>query len=1246
MLNHISSCNHPESAYTGSTIESMIDRTKELGIPYFAISDHGTLISILKSYNYASKHDMKIIPGVELYFKDDECKIIQNTPSQQIKYFKIIIHAKDQNAYQYLVKTTSDIGRKKVKIDENEFKLFNWEDLKQISKFNVTACTSDIECMVTKHLLVNNPKSGLEYYKKLKDIFGENFYPNILPFEQTQYWNAVIQLNAGNKTVQIPMNDKIETDAYKSAKAVELTRKHNKHKLLEAVYINNTRFKVAKEFRQISNTELIKTFQNLPSDLQTNANKFILALANKFDDLDRVLINNYSYYSTAEDQVVQNMKLGEEFRIQQKQHIRTIEEITPYLNTLGFDDNSIEKLVQNSYNWADKFKDFELKYNYKLPDCGQNVEQQLVDIIKARGRMKWNDPRYVKQFREEFELLTNNGVVNLIPYFLPIVEIGKFYNENGYLTGPSRGSAAGFLISYLIGITHVDPIKYNLSSARFLTIDRVKQGNFPDIDQDLESREPLVGEDGNSGYLFNKYKNNAAQISTRTLLRIKSSILDVNRFINKGTVEPEIEEFVKTLPNTPQGITDKDFVFGYEDADGNKVPGLLESNQDLLKYTEHRPNEWDIVKRTLSLPRQNSRHACFASGTLIDNNGNVGVIESANYSINKPIKTWFSGIKKTILVSMSNGISIRCTPDHKFLLPNNEEVEAQNLKGKSIQYRPFSNCSGDKTLSKDELFALGWGLNDGSFNKKYPNQTFYFTPIKDDESKQKILKYFDRVGINYWQDKKRKEELFIYLPYKKDNTNHTNHLFFESKYNYLQRLPKYFWTLTLECQCEFMKGFFSANGFILNTRPRIGTKLSSRLLISDICIWLNSIGIETNVQYKKPSTIKITDKAYLTHGWAELVIVGDNSKQLFKKMIGFEQSYKQDRLLSLKLFNKNNSHNPYNFKSKNPVCTSIIEQEECDVYDFNEPLENKGYINGILVHNCAYVISNEPIENTVPTFKINDIRVTQPEAKQVEFSGLIKYDFLVVSALRDIRLCLDYINKKQIKKADQIVGWWHSESDCASCYHCDPNINLRDEINMDLGIEYFNHEEAKIWDKTGNSIPCSTCGTYLSDVDKLNTGYFTHNGVKTFIWDLPEDQDVYNMLASGQTETVFQFNTQSMTPFVQTIAPKNIIDCATITALVRPGPLDFKDELTGRNMAEEYIERRFGRSKGNIEILNSMIPESYGIIVYQESVSKIARELAGMSIEDSENVRIAMGKRKLNYLIVLNLLLLKGLLKK
>lgn len=840
MKNFISPINHTESVLSSSTISAMIKRTKELELEYFAMADQGTMISGLKTYMKATDKGIKPILGIELYFKDNECELIAKTPSENIKYFTIAIHAQDQDAYQALVQLTSESRKEKVKVGENTFNLYNFKDLQAISKLNITVTTTDIESMVSKHLLVGRADLSVKYYEKLKSIFGSKFYPSLIAYPYDKYWNALVRAEIGGVTVDLPVDSMMETDRFNKARVSELASNH-RHSEIKKLFINGVSFNVKPEFNKIGKATLVNIFSDMPNgDVNANANKLILSLAMKYDDLDRVLINSYSFYANAGDKVVQDMKLGSEQRFNHTQHMRSSEDAVDYLSSMGIPQATIAKLIENTHNWASLFSDFKLKYDYRLPSSDtENPEQKLMEIIKSVGRMKWDDPRYTEQLKDEFKLLTQNGVINLIPYFLPIVDVYKFYDDNGYLTGPARGSAGGFLISYLTGITHLDPIKYELSTSRFLTMDRVQQGNLPDIDCDLESREPLVGKDGNGGYLFEKYGNKAAQVSTRTLLRIKSAILDANRFMNGGTVEEEVAALSKGLPNTPQGVNDADYVFGYEKDDGTHVDGLIEVDEKLKKYAEDRPQEWDIVTRALSLARQNSRHA------------------------------------------------------------------------------------------------------------------------------------------------------------------------------------------------------------------------------------------------------------------------------------------------------------------------------------------------------CAFVVADRPIEDIVPIMEVGGVkRVTQPEHKECEWAGLIKYDFLVVKQLQDIKLAIKYINSKN------------------------------------------------------------------NDGKQRKPGWFSHNGQETYIWDLPEEIGVFNMLSRGETESVFQLHSVTATPIVMDVRPTSVVDCAVITSLGRPGPLDFIDEKTGRNMAEEYAARKRGDSKSDLPILQEMLPETYGVLVFQEQITKLATELAGMNVEDSENVRIAVGKKKQKLIDSLKPIFIEGASKK
>jgi hypothetical protein len=91
--------------------------------------------------------------------------------------------------------------------------------------------------------------------------------------------------------------------------------------------------------------------------------------------------------------------------------------------------------------------------------------------------------------------------------------------------------------------------------------------------------------------------------------------------------------------------------------------------------------------------------------------------------------------------------------------------------------------------------------------------------------------------------------------------------------------------------------------------------------------------------------------------------------------------------------------------------------------------------------------------------------------------------------------------------------------------------------------------------------------------------------------------------------------------------PQSVDDYSVILALKRPGPMDYRDEVTGRTMDEEYVWRRQGKSKCDFKELYDLIPETYGIIVFQEQSLKISKELGGMTPSDAEKLRRLFSKK-------------------
>lgn len=819
-MNFNSPHTHCESPLTGSTIASMVDRAKALGREYFAYTDHGHLSSAMKVYSAAKKKGLKFVPGIEFYFKDSNCDIIANSSANRCKYFSATLYCQDSVAYQELCKMVSRTDFPTVEIYEEKQQLWSWKELEHMAQFNVSLALGGVHCMVGKTMLSGNPELAEKVFLKLQGIFKKQLFSTVVCETWTKKWNSVVEMElADGSKVSCLATDLVTTDRARRIKALDLTERTG-HTIIKTISSGSISREINTAF---NNVTLHKGFLPLPGgDALLKVNKFLKALANKHNV--SITVSDYAYFTNKEDKIVQTMRLEGVNKLQPNFYMKSLDEVKEYLtNQLGMNLSEIDSVFVTQNAFFKQFDNLVLKYDWRLADSGPEPLKQAMAIIRENGRMKWDDPKYVARLKEELEVIAKNPVKDLTPYFLPIRDVLNHYQENGLLVGPGRGSAGGSLFCYLLGITQVNPFDYDLPFSRFFSMDRIMMKELPDIDVDLEGRTLLVGEDGHSGYLYNRYKDKAAQISTRTTIRLKSAIKDTNRYF-RGKVEAEIDVFSKGLPPPPQGVNDHQFVFGYEDSDGEHILGLIEQSEDLKKYAETRPQEWEIVSKAMGLTRAFSKHA------------------------------------------------------------------------------------------------------------------------------------------------------------------------------------------------------------------------------------------------------------------------------------------------------------------------------------------------------SAFVLSDVPIKDVAP---VRDGNVTQYEAKECEAVGLIKYDFLVINALKDVRVCLDLINKKNGKYVANTVG-------------------------------YFDHKGG---------------------------------GEKTFIWKLPEDPEVFKSVWGGACETLFQINTKSMIPYVMEILPSSIMDLATILALVRPGPLDFIDETTGRNMVEEYILRKRGDSQPDIKELSDLLPETFGIITFQEQLNKIARDLAGFPGEKAEKLRKNMAKKKMKELM-------------
>ena len=121
--------------------------------------------------------------------------------------------------------------------------------------------------------------------------------------------------------------------------------------------------------------------------------------------------------------------------------------------------------------------------------------------------------------------------------------------------------------------------------------------------------------------------------------------------------------------------------------------------------------------------------------------------------------------------------------------------------------------------------------------------------------------------------------------------------------------------------------------------------------------------------------------------------------------------------------------------------------------------------------------------------------------------------------------------------------------------------------------------------------------------------------------DIPlDDEKTYELFSAGSTIGIFQFSKSKMRESLAKLKPKNINDLAAMNALYRPGPM---------KLIPDFIDKSYGKKPITYlhPMMENTLKETYGIIVYQEQVMQIARDVAGFSLAEADNMRKAMGKK-------------------
>ena len=245
------------------------------------------------------------------------------------------------------------------------------------------------------------------------------------------------------------------------------------------------------------------------------------------------------------------------------------------------------------------------KYPNYTPPEGKTQNRYLRDITEAGLRNRYGsdaDSEAVQsRYALEISVLETQGFVN---YFLIVWDFIHWAKQHGIPVGPGRGSAAGSMIAYAMGITDIDPIKFKLLFERFLNPERVSP---PDIDVDfcVNRRGEVID------YVRNKYgERSVSQIITFGTLGAKSVLRDVARV--QGWSYGDADRVAKMIPNE-LGITLAGFdKKNKETGTIEHIAGAIDKNPELKKAVETEPATaqlWDVATKLEGLTRGVGVHA-------------------------------------------------------------------------------------------------------------------------------------------------------------------------------------------------------------------------------------------------------------------------------------------------------------------------------------------------------------------------------------------------------------------------------------------------------------------------------------------------------------------------------------------------------------------------------------------------------------------------------------------------------------
>ncbi len=466
------------------------NRCKDIGAPSCALTDHGNIAGAIKFHSEMKKNGIKPILGCELYICDQDASI-KDVSNKNLSH--LVILAKNYNGWKTLIKIVSESNKPdfyyyKPRLDINR--------LSQLLDGNIIGFAGHLGSVISDKILDENnniisdwKNIGSKISCRMQEIFGKNNF-----YLESQLMDRI------NNPTQV-----ITTDCIR-----------------ELGKINNIPVICTPDAHYCNKDDAIDQRVLLCNNLKTT-----------FLDVNSKILSNESFGMDI-------FFMSDNYHILDNQEIQSIHTEEEIENTI-----MIDSLCEN----------YEIGNKPQLPEYNCPNGMSEAEFLRHLCRQGWRNKKftelsqddqniYAERIKYELEVLQGAG---LSSYFLIVQDIVNHVRESGWLPGPGRGSAAGCLVSYLIGITAIDPIKYGLIFDRFYNAGRntAKHISMPDIDIDvpIDKRENIIE------YIKNKYGHDkVSQMITFNTMKGRGALKDVLRVYGNITFE-EMNNITKFIPD-------------------------------------------------------------------------------------------------------------------------------------------------------------------------------------------------------------------------------------------------------------------------------------------------------------------------------------------------------------------------------------------------------------------------------------------------------------------------------------------------------------------------------------------------------------------------------------------------------------------------------------------------------------------------------------------------------------------------